>query len=131
MNFSLWLWPYGRWGGLEAMGRATRRAEALGFASVSVSDHTITTTGPESAGMGDCWPDWSVLSAYLATQTSTMRILTSLVIPYRPVFPTAKQIATIDLRIERALHARGGGRLAAARIRDARRRLRATRRHHR
>ena len=20
MNFSLWLWPYGRWGGLEAMG---------------------------------------------------------------------------------------------------------------
>ncbi|MEA2387004.1 MAG: hypothetical protein QOJ22_1178 [Thermoleophilaceae bacterium] len=96
MNFSLWLWPYARWGGLEAMGRATRRAEALGFAGVSVSDHTVTTTGEESAGMGDYWPDWSVLSAYLATQTSTLRILTSLVIPYRPVFPTAKQIATID-----------------------------------
>ena len=97
MNFSLWLWPYGRWGGLEAMGRATRRAEEVGFAGVSVSDHTITTTGPESSGMGEYWPDWSVLSAYLATQTSTIRILTSLVIPYRPVFPTAKQIATIDV----------------------------------
>ena len=46
--------------------------------------------------MGDYWPDWSVLSAYLATQTSRIRILTDLVIPYRPVFPTAKQIATID-----------------------------------
>ena len=97
MNFSLWLWPYGRWGGLEAMGRATRRAEEIGFAGVSVSDHTIRTTGPESSGMGDYWPDWSVLSAYLATQTSTIRIVASLVIPYRPVFPTAKQIATIDV----------------------------------
>jgi probable F420-dependent oxidoreductase len=97
VNFSLWLWPYGRWGGLDAMGRATRRAEELGFAGVSVSDHTITTTGPESAGMGDEWPDWSVLSAYLATQTTTIRILCSLVIPYRPVFPTAKAIATIDV----------------------------------
>ena len=96
MNFSLWLWPYGRWGGLEAMGRATRRAEELGFAGVSVSDHTITTTGEESSGMGDDWPDWSVLSAYLATQTSTLRILCSLVIPYRPVLPTAKAIATLD-----------------------------------
>jgi probable F420-dependent oxidoreductase len=46
--------------------------------------------------MGDYWPDWSVVSTYLATQTSTIRILTSLVIPYRPVFPTAKAIATID-----------------------------------
>ena len=96
MNFSLWLWPYGRWGGLEAMGAAARRAEALGFTGVSVSDHTITTRGEESSGMGDYWPDWSVVSTYLATQTSTVRILCSLVIPYRPVFPTAKAIATID-----------------------------------
>ena len=96
MNFSLWLWPYDRWGGLEAMGRATRRAEEIGFAGVSVSDHTVSTTGQESAGLGTYWPDWSVVSAYLATQTSTIRILASLVIPYRPVLPTAKQIATID-----------------------------------
>ena len=97
MNFSLWLWPYDRWEGLEAMARATRRAEDLGFASVSVSDHTISTTGPESDGLGRMWPDWSVLSAYLATRTERIRILTSLVIPYRPVLPTAKQIATIDV----------------------------------
>ena len=96
MRFSLWLWPYGRWGGLEAMGDAARRAEALGFASVSVSDHTICTTGAESAGVMPVWPDWSVLSTYLATQTTSIRIVTCLVVPYRPVFAQAKQIATVD-----------------------------------
>jgi probable F420-dependent oxidoreductase len=97
VNFSLWLWPYDRWGDLEAMGRGAKRAEELGFAGISVSDHTISTTGPESDGVTDFWPDWSVVSTYIATQTSTVRILTSLVVPYRPVFPVAKQIATIDM----------------------------------
>lgn len=96
MKFSLWLWPYGRWGGFAAMADAARRVEALGFSSVSVSDHTVCTTGPESDGLGEMWPDWSVLSTYLATETERIRILTSLVVPYRPVFPTAKQIATVD-----------------------------------
>jgi probable F420-dependent oxidoreductase len=42
------------------------------------------------------WPDWSVLSTYVALNTSTIRILTSLVVPYRPLLAVAKQIATID-----------------------------------
>lgn len=96
MKFSLWLWPYGRWDGIEAMGEAVRRAEALGFASVSVSDHTICTTGPESEGVTSVWPDWSVLSTYLALQTKSLRILACVVIPYRSVLPMAKQIATVD-----------------------------------
>ena len=96
MKFSLWLWPYGRWLGLEAMGEAARQAEALGFASVTVSDHTICTTGPEAAGVTELWPDWSVLSTYLALQTTSIRIVSCVVIPYRRVFPMAKQIATVD-----------------------------------
>jgi probable F420-dependent oxidoreductase len=96
VNFSLWLWPYDRWKGFETMAQAARRAEELGFASVSVSDHTVCTTGPESDGVTHLWPDWSVLSTFLAVNTSRIRILTSLVVPYRPLFPTAKQIATID-----------------------------------
>jgi probable F420-dependent oxidoreductase len=96
LNFSLWLWPYGRWGGIEAMGDAARRAEAMGFASVSVSDHTICTTGTESEGVTPVWPDWSVLSTYLAVQTTSLRIVSCVVIPYRRVFPLAKQIATVD-----------------------------------
>jgi probable F420-dependent oxidoreductase len=82
---------------MEAMAEATRLAEALGFSSVSVSDHTIVTTGPESDGLGSQWPDWSVLSTYLALQTTMIRILSCVVIPYRPVFPMAKQVATVDL----------------------------------
>jgi probable F420-dependent oxidoreductase len=97
MNFSLWLWPYDRWATLADMAQATRRAEQLGFASVSVSDHTVCTTGPESSGVGLVWPDWSVLSTYLAVNTSRIRVLASLVIPYRRLLPLAKQIATIDV----------------------------------
>lgn len=96
MRFSLWLWPYGRWGGFEAMGGAARRAEELGFASVSVSDHTICTTGPESDGVTHVWPDWAVLSTYLALKTTHIRILATVVVPYRPLVPVAKQIASID-----------------------------------
>jgi probable F420-dependent oxidoreductase len=96
MRFSLWLYPYGRWGGLEAMGDAAARAEALGFAGVSVSDHVICTTGPESDGVTPVWPDWSVLATYLATRTEQLRIMASLVVPYRPALVQAKQIATID-----------------------------------
>ena len=96
MNFSLWLWPYARWGGLEAIGRVSERAEELGFASVSVSDHTICTVSRESAGAGPDWPDWSVLATYVAMRTSRIRILSCVVIPYRPVLTQAKQIATVD-----------------------------------
>jgi probable F420-dependent oxidoreductase len=96
MKFSLWLWPYARWGGLEEMGRVAQRAEEVGFASVSVSDHTISTVSPASAGAGPSWPDWSVLSTYLAMRTSRIRILSCVVVPYRPLLPQAKQIATVD-----------------------------------
>jgi probable F420-dependent oxidoreductase len=78
------------------MAAAARRAEELGFASVSVSDHTVSTTGPESDGVGATWPDWSVLSTVLALRTTRIRIVASVVIPYRPLFPQAKAIATID-----------------------------------
>lgn len=97
MRFSLWLYPYGRWGGIEPMGDAAARAEELGFASVSISDHVVCTTGPESEGVTPVWHDWSVLAAYLATRTNRIRVVTSLVVPYRPVLTAAKQIATLDV----------------------------------
>jgi probable F420-dependent oxidoreductase len=78
------------------MGEAARRAEELGFASISVSDHTICTTGHEAEGVTAVWPDWSVLSAYIALQTTSVRVVSCVVVPYRPVFPMAKQIATVD-----------------------------------
>ncbi|MGH2991792.1 MAG: TIGR03619 family F420-dependent LLM class oxidoreductase [Solirubrobacterales bacterium] len=79
------------------MADAARLAEELGFANVSVSDHIICPVGPEAAGVTPVWHDWSVLSTYLALKTTRIRILACLVVPYRPVLPTAKQIATIDV----------------------------------
>lgn len=76
--------------------RAAQRAEALGFDSVSVSDHVVFPTGEEAAGMTPVWPDWSVLSTALACHTSSLRIVSCLVVPYRNPVPVAKQIATID-----------------------------------
>ena len=96
MRFSLWLFPYGRWDRIEAMGDAALLAEQLGFASVSVSDHIVCPRGPEADGVTPVWPDWSALSTYLATRTSTLRIVASLVVPYRSPLILAKQIATID-----------------------------------
>lgn len=96
MNFSLWIWPYARWGGIEEIGRVSERVEELGFASVSVSDHTICTVGPASSGAGPDWPDWSVVSTYIAMRTTRIRILSCVVIPYRSPITQAKQIATID-----------------------------------
>ncbi|MDO8209565.1 TIGR03619 family F420-dependent LLM class oxidoreductase [Conexibacter sp. CPCC 206217] len=96
MRFSLWLYPYGRWGSLEAMGDAAVLAERAGFDSVTVSDHVVCPDGPSAAGVTPDWPDWTVLATYLATRTTRLRIVTSLVVPYRPVLVSAKQIATID-----------------------------------
>ena len=96
MHFSMWLWPYGRWGGFDGIGRAAQRIEELGFESITVSDHTVCPTGPEGDGLMPDWPDWAVTSAYLATITTKLRIVACVAVPYRSPLVTAKQLATID-----------------------------------
>ena len=96
MRFSLWLWPYHRWHDTKTMIRAAQRAEQIGFHSVTVSDHIICPTGPEAAGVTPLWNDWSVLSTALACNTSRLRIVSCLVVPYRHPVSVAKQIASID-----------------------------------
>src|SRR5215472_2262178 len=97
MRFSLWLYPYGRWGSLEAMARGARRAEELGFDSISISDHLVCPTGPEGAGVTPVWHDFFVLSTYIAACTSRLRLVGCLVLPYRRLLPMAKQIASVDV----------------------------------
>jgi probable F420-dependent oxidoreductase len=96
VRFSMWIWPYARWGGLQQIGRAARRLEQLGFHSVTVSDHTVSPAGAAGAALGSNWPDWAVLSAHLADVTTRLRIVSCVVIPYRHPVTTAKQIATLD-----------------------------------
>ncbi len=96
MKFSMWLWPYGRWGGFDGMLQAARRIEALGFSSITVSDHTVAPVGPEGDSLLPHWPDWAVTAAALASATRRLRIVACVAIPYRHPIVTAKQISTLD-----------------------------------
>ena len=83
--------------GGRRMGEVAQRAEALG-SRVSASPITRSLLqGRESDGVSAVWPDWSVLSTYLALRTTPVRIVACVVIPYRPVLSMAKQIATLDV----------------------------------
>ena len=89
---------------IEAM---ARRGEELGFAYVYVSDHLVFPKGIESRypysqggdfpGTADYLEQLTML-AFLAGQTSTIRLMTSvMVVPYRAAVHTAKILSTIDV----------------------------------
>lgn len=84
-----------------------QRGEEMGFDIISISDHIViprsinspypyNPTG-EFTSDGECLEQLTLLS-FLASQTSTARLLTSvMVLPYRsPVF-TAKMLASVDV----------------------------------
>jgi probable F420-dependent oxidoreductase len=97
MRFSVWMYPYVGWADLEQMGQAARRAEQLGFESISISDHIICPTGPERDGVTPVWHDCFVLSTHLAQWTERARLVCCVVLPYRRLLPMAKQIASVDV----------------------------------
>jgi probable F420-dependent oxidoreductase len=95
--------------GIEAM---TRRAEELGFAHLSLSDHVVVPRKIDSrypysesgewagAASGDCFEQLTQL-AYMAAITTKPRLITAVaVIPYRGAVHTAKIAATIDVLSE-------------------------------
>jgi probable F420-dependent oxidoreductase len=92
--------------GIEVM---ARRAEELGFAHLSLSDHVVVprkigsrypySESGEWAGAasGDCFEQFTEL-AFLAALTTEPRLITGVaVIPYRGAVHTAKIAATIDV----------------------------------
>jgi len=85
-----------------------RRAEALGFTHLGLSDHVViarevnspypyTKTGKWFAqDSGECLDQLTAL-AFVSAGTTTLRLLTSvMVLPHRPVVLTAKMLTTID-----------------------------------
>jgi probable F420-dependent oxidoreductase len=93
----------------EAIAAIARRAEALGFAHLSLSDHVIVprqigSRYPYSASgqwagaaSGECMEQLTEL-AWLAGITSKARLITAVaVVPYRGAVHTAKVAATIDV----------------------------------
>jgi probable F420-dependent oxidoreductase len=86
-----------------------RRAEELGFAHLSVSDHVVVPRGISSrypysasgawpgAASGECLEQFTLL-AWLAAISRKPRLITAVaVIPYRGAMHTAKIAATIDV----------------------------------
>jgi probable F420-dependent oxidoreductase len=95
--------------GIETL---VRRAEELGFAHLSVSDHLVVPRSIGSrypysesgawpgAASGECLEQFTLL-AYLAAISSKPRLITAVaVIPYRGAVHTAKIAATIDVLSE-------------------------------
>jgi probable F420-dependent oxidoreductase len=92
--------------GREAITTLARRADALGYDSIWVTDRMVipvaaTTAYPYSAtgafplGPDEPWLEALTAVTYLATITERIRVGPSvLVIPYRPPIPTAKALAT-------------------------------------
>jgi probable F420-dependent oxidoreductase len=89
-----------------------RRAEELGFAHLSLSDHVVVPRKIDSrypysesgewagAASGDCFEQFTQL-AWLAAITTKPRLITAVaVIPYRGAVHTAKIAATIDVLSE-------------------------------
>jgi probable F420-dependent oxidoreductase len=98
VTFSVPLFPFDRWGGVEAMARAALHAEACGFGALTVQDHVIMPVRPGVEPLVTVFPDPLVLTAYLATLTERLRFIFSvLVVPYRPPIQLAKQLSTLDV----------------------------------
>ena len=97
VNFTMPVFPYDRWGGIEPLARSVKAAEELGFWGVRLPEHIIMPVRPGAPSVSTVWYDNFVLGAHLATLTERIKIVFSvMVIPYRPPVQTAKLIATLD-----------------------------------
>ena len=96
----------------DAIATLVRRAEALGFAHLSLSDHVVVPRSIQSrypysqsgawpgAASGECLEQFTLL-AWLAAISTKARLITAVaVIPYRGAVHTAKIAATIDMLSE-------------------------------
>lgn len=96
MRFGIHLPQYGRAAGPEALTRAARQAEELGFADVWVSDHLAVPTGAPYPPAFLFEP--VVTLSWAAAATSRIGLGTSvLVLPYRHPLHLAKELASLDV----------------------------------
>lgn len=97
MHFSIPLFPYDRWGGVEPIVKAAQQAEAMGFFGVTFPEHIIMPVRPDVPPVSVVWYDNFVLAAHIATLTRRLRLIFNvMVVPYRPPVQTAKMVSTLD-----------------------------------
>jgi probable F420-dependent oxidoreductase len=107
MRYGFYLPTRGQTATPEALETLVHRAEALGFASVVIADHIVfpvvinskypyTVSGAFPGG-GDALEQLALM-AFIAGQTTTLRLVTSvMILPHRNPVVTAKALATIDV----------------------------------
>lgn len=80
----------------ELMADCARAAEEAGLESIWITDH-IAIPPDDAEGSGGRYLDTLTTLAWLAGLTSRIRLGSGvLILPYRPILPTAKQIATLQ-----------------------------------
>ncbi len=111
MDFGFNLPVRGPQASAEALGAIAQRAEALGYATLAISDHVVVPRDiasrypysedgqfpAKAAGGGEYFEPLSLM-AFVAAITKSARLLTSvMVVPHRPAILAAKMLATIDV----------------------------------
>ena len=107
MRYGFYLPTRGETATAHALGTLVGRGEKLGFSSVMIADHIVFpvvirskypyTVDGAFPGQGDAL-DQLALMAFVAGQTSTLRLVSSvMILPYRNPVATAKTLATIDV----------------------------------
>ena len=88
----------------EIMAAGVQAAEELDFESIWITDH-IAIPPDDAEGSGGRYTDTLTTLAWLGGKTKTIKLGSGvLILPYRPILPTAKQIATVhELTDERLL----------------------------
>lgn len=98
MRFSFAPFPYDRWGGVEPLARAAKRADELGYFGIIMPEHIIMPVRPDVPPVSTVWYDNFVLGAHLATLTKRLRlVMLVMVVPYRPPVQMAKLVSTLDV----------------------------------
>ena len=97
MQFGLCVPHYGRCVSLDELRATVKRAEALGFHSVWVSDHVVTPSRL-LASVGPTFYDPLVALTCAAAFSERVRLGSSvIVVPYRNPLVVAKMLATLDV----------------------------------
>jgi probable F420-dependent oxidoreductase len=97
VEFAVPLFPYDRWGSVDAIAEAAEFADAAGIHALQFPDHVFMPLVEGKPDVSVVWHDNFVLGAYVAARTKRLRLIFNvLVIPYRPAILLAKAISTLD-----------------------------------
>lgn len=98
MRFSVGLFPYDRWNGIQHIGPVAKLADDLGYFGLGMPEHIVMPVRSDVPPVSIVWPDNFVLASHLATLTKRIRfVFLVLVAPYRPPIQLAKLISTLDV----------------------------------